>query len=141
MQEPTPLPVPVPLDPARTEHLRLQLAAVVAAMFDAITAPGALDRSMEGRSPGSKMMARVLRSQLPTLRRELSARVSEVDGFALEAMIGAMASALEATLYYAPGTPAARFHFVWSTDETTGRPKVDLVPDDAPAGELEAPAG
>lgn len=134
---PDELPAPPAQDPARTAAMRSQLAAVVATMFDAITAPGALDSSMADRSPGSRMMARVLRSQLPTLRREISARVSEVDGYALEVMMGAVATAIESTIYYAPGEPAPRHHFVWTTDDQ-GRPHVDLAPDGPPAAEIPA---
>ncbi len=125
-----------PLDPERAAVIKNQLAAAAAAMFDALTTPGALDQSMEGRSPGARMMVRVLRSQLPTLRRELLGRISEVDGRGLEAAVGAFATALEATLYYAPGAPLPRFRFEWSTGDD-GRPHVELVPDETIAAVAE----
>jgi hypothetical protein len=123
------LPTLPPLDPERVEVIKRQVAAVAAALFDALTDSQALDQSMAGRSPGARMMARVLRSQLPTMRREILSRLSEVDGRGLEAMIGAVATALEATLYYAPGTALPRFRFEWST-AADGRPHVELVPDE-----------
>lgn len=117
-----------PPDPERVAAIRSQVAAVAQALFDALTDPAALQASMAERSPGARMMARVLRSQLPTLRREVLLRVSDVDGRGLEAMMGAVATALEATLYYAPGTPLPRFRFDWTMVD--GRAHVELVPDE-----------
>lgn len=64
---------------------------------------------------------------LPKLRDALLARLSNADPAALEAMIGASASALESILYYAPGEPRPRYMFRWATNPD-GTPRVELAP-------------
>jgi len=76
---------------------------------------------------------RVLRPWVPSLRNALLHKLSEANPVTLEVLVGATATALESILFYAPGTALPRFRFDWVPDPETGRPKLELVPLEAPA--------
>lgn len=139
LDQPTPPPPPgpaspasdsseQPMDPARAEALRSQLRGIALTFLEAMARP---DPAEAARSTASeRMMARVLRSQIPRLRDVLLSRLSATDPRGIERIIGATATALESILFYAPGVPEPRFRFEWepNTDGTTGA-HLELRPD------------
>lgn len=62
---------------------------------------------------------RVLRPWIPKMRDGLLSRLSSADPVALERIMGATATALEAILFYAPGTPQPRYRFEWIAGQLT----------------------
>lgn len=138
LDSPTPTPPPagsdpsaspelVPMDPARSAYLQDQLRGILHTLLESM----ARADPMEAASTASeRMMARVLRSQIPRLRDALSSRLSSTDPRGIERILGATATALEAILYYAPGTPEPRMRFEWITPPD-GPPVLSLVPDES----------
>lgn len=115
---------PLTVDPARAAELRRQLRGLALALFSWTAAdPADLARS----TATERLMARAIRPWLPKLRDALLSRLDSTDPAALEAMLGATATALESILYYAPGEPVERF--VWRFHANGG---VELVPAGAP---------
>lgn len=130
MQSPDPTPAPSPaspdsgsFDPARADEIRRQLRALTLTLF----AWTAREPDPERSTASERMLSRVIRPLLPRLRDALLLRLSSADPAALEAVIGASATALESILYWSPGTPLERFRFRMTTGPD-GAPAVELVP-------------
>jgi hypothetical protein len=132
MHDPTPTPTTAldpaspasaSSDPARADEIRRQLRGLALALFAWTAQPP----DPAASTASERMLARVLAPLLPRLRDALLARLSSADPAALEAIVGASASALESMLYYAPGEPLPRYAFRWTTD-AEGAPRVELVP-------------
>lgn len=126
-------------DPERATELKRQLNGIALALLDSVMREPGDSTAGRPTTAKEKMLARVLRSALPSLRDALLARLSEADPAGLERLIGASASALESILYYAPGEPQPRFRFDWQQGPDGW--SVDLVPVDLRRDELAPSQG
>lgn len=106
------------LDPERATWMRYQLRGLALALFSWTAREPDLDHS----TATERLLARALRPMLPKLRDALLNRLDSTDPAALEAIVGATATALESMLYYAPGDPLPRYAWRFEADGS-----VDLI--------------
>jgi len=71
-----------------------------------------------------------MRPWLPKLRDALLRRLDDADPAALEAMIGASATALESMLFYAPGEPLPRYVWRFAADGSVNLEPLVPEPDE-----------
>jgi hypothetical protein len=67
-------------------------------------------------SVSERLLLAALRPQLPKLRLVLLSKLSEANPAGIEAVLGAVATAIESILYYAPGDPLPRRRFDFTPD-------------------------
>jgi hypothetical protein len=102
------------MDPERAAALRRQMIGLATSIIDRALADVAAAPSTA--SVSERLLLAALRPQLPKLRLVLLSKLSEANPAGIEAVLGAVATAIESILYYAPGDPLPRRRFDFTPD-------------------------